>query len=193
MTRALIIIGIILTVVLIYCNSNSKHGEPIDYTIHGNILASRTFDTLSQSLQKAIREKGFEGAIGFCSEKAYPLTAAYKEEEVNIKRVAMRVRNADNQPTDAERIQLELFEALLQQGDTLPTKLVAENTGVVHYYKPIMIQPLCLNCHGTPGTEIAEATLKAIQANYPYDEAIGYKAGDFRGLWHITFSPKNRR
>jgi cytochrome c len=48
-----------------------------------------------------------------------------------------------------------------------------------------MMKPLCLNCHGEPGKQINEATFNAIKAKYPKDKAMGYKEGDFRGLWVV--------
>jgi hypothetical protein len=35
--------------------------------------------------------------------------------------------------------------------------------------------------------DIAEATFNMITQQYPKDLAIGFKDGDLRGLWHITF------
>ncbi len=47
--------------------------------------------------------------------------------------------------------------------------------------------PLCLQCHGTPNQDIAPETLAAIQKLYPGDKATGFKLGDLRGLWRVTF------
>jgi hypothetical protein len=47
--------------------------------------------------------------------------------------------------------------------------------------------PACLNCHGNAEKDIATKTLEVIMQKYPNDLAIGYKEGDFRGLWKITF------
>jgi hypothetical protein len=47
--------------------------------------------------------------------------------------------------------------------------------------------PACLQCHGQPGTDINEATMAQIKNLYPEDHATGYKLGDVRGLWKVTF------
>ena len=47
--------------------------------------------------------------------------------------------------------------------------------------------PPCLQCHGTPNQDIAPETLAAIQKLYPDDKATGFKLGDLRGLWRVTF------
>ena len=59
-------------------------------------------------------------------------------------------------------------------------------------FAPIVISnPLCLQCHGAPDQDIAPATLTAIRKLYPDDKATGYKAGELRGLWSITFPAGN--
>jgi len=47
--------------------------------------------------------------------------------------------------------------------------------------------PACLGCHGTEGGDINAKTLKIIKQKYPEDKATGYKEGDLRGWWKITF------
>jgi hypothetical protein len=60
--------------------------------------------------------------------------------------------------------------------------------GMVRFYSAIVItNPLCLNCHGTPGLELLPANHAFIRRLYPEDEAIGFRLGDLRGLWRIDF------
>lgn len=42
----------------------------------------------------------------------------------------------------------------------------------------------CLLCHGTTD-QVADEVEQAITEFYPYDEAMGYKAGDIRGAWSV--------
>jgi hypothetical protein len=67
--------------------------------------------------------------------------------------------------------------------------LVADEKGMVHYFKPILLQPLCLNCHGNEELDISPAVLAMLKKEYPEDKATGFAAGDLRGMWHITFNP----
>ena len=61
----------------------------------------------------------------------------------------------------------------------------------IHFFKPILLQAMCLNCHGSPGEHIQAPTLARIQQLYPNDRAVNFKEGDLRGVWHIIFkSPK---
>ncbi len=48
--------------------------------------------------------------------------------------------------------------------------------------------PACLKCHGLPGKDIDANTLALLQKKYPEDKATGYKLGDLRGAWKISFS-----
>ena len=60
--------------------------------------------------------------------------------------------------------------------------------GATVFYAPIVLSnPLCLQCHGTPGREIVTATAEAIGQRYPKDRATGFRPGDIRGLWKVEF------
>ena len=74
----------------------------------------------------------------------------------------------------------------MQQGDLLKASLIHEGKKV-HYYKPILIQAMCLTCHGTPGVEMNAQLAAVIDSLYPSDKAKGYKDGELRGMWHVVF------
>jgi len=42
----------------------------------------------------------------------------------------------------------------------------------------------CLKCHGTP-EQLGPGVAAAVQAEYPYDQAMGYSKGDIRGAWTV--------
>jgi hypothetical protein len=44
-----------------------------------------------------------------------------------------------------------------------------------------------MNCHGIPEEEIRPGVLRLIRETYPEDEAVGYRSGQLRGLWKISF------
>jgi len=164
--------------------------EPIPdsvYTKKGNEIVAFTFDTLRNSLLHAINSQGVEGAIGFCNEKAFPITATYADSVV-IRRTALRYRNPKNEPDSLERKVLdEMNQRVLSSGKP-GTKIVRRSSAnEIHFFKPILLQAMCLNCHGTPGKQIAAATISKIQEFYPEDRAVDFKEGDLRGVWHIIF------
>jgi N-acetylglucosamine-6-phosphate deacetylase len=66
-----------------------------------------------------------------------------------------------------------------------------ENGEVYLYSKSIIIPGgLCLNCHGEPGKDINDETLKKLNELYPQDQAKGHQIGDLRGMWSIKIPKK---
>jgi hypothetical protein len=67
-----------------------------------------------------------------------------------------------------------------------------EDIEYFNYMRSITVPPLtmlpCLKCHGSieePDGEVTPDVLEAIEGLYPYDMALGYKAGNIRGAWTI--------
>lgn len=157
------------------------------YIFEGNRIVALTFDTLRTSLQTAIGTFGIEGAISFCHEKASTLTSTY-EDTVMIRRTSLRFRNPGNKPDSIELVVLNEMDIQVKSGNALSPKIVRNvNNGDVHFFKPILLQPMCLNCHGVPTEQIKDVTLARIHQLYPNDQAVNYKQGDLRGAWHIVF------
>ena len=160
------------------------------YVKKGNMIVSATFDSLRNSLLRAIGTKGFEGAITFCDENAFVLTNTYAD-SVSIERTALRYRNPKNKPDSLEQVILENMTSELKPGAVPGTKITRDDrNGEIHYFKPIMMQAMCANCHGKPNAQINEKTLTRIRQLYPQDRAVDFKEGDLRGVWHIIFSPR---
>ena len=188
----------LILIMTIACNqrSNKDNGSTGEnflpdsvYIAKGNSIVAKTFDTLRNSLLHAINDKGTDGAIEFCSEQAFSLTTLYSE-DITIKRSSLRVRNENNSPDQLEESVLSGMSSDIGSGAGAQAKIVRQD-GQVHFFKPILLQPICLNCHGDPGSEIQPKTLARIRELYPNDKATGYKVGDLRGIWHIVFQNKN--
>jgi Protein of unknown function (DUF3365) len=169
--------------------------EPIADSVYlreGNRIAARTFDTLRSALLSAIGSQGIEGAFDFCNVKAYPLTATYAD-SVLLRRTSLRFRNPNNQPDSLELLVLTEMEELMNSKKMPMPKIVRRgSSGEVHFFKPILLQSVCLNCHGAPGMQIQRTTLARIKQLYPNDLAVNFKEGDLRGAWHITFKPQKK-
>ena len=127
-----------------------------------------------------------------------------------VRRVSNRTRNARNTPDDWQAKQLEDFEKMAEQGKprtlfditkpdgsimpTMEYEATAftneEDIEYFNYMRSITLPGLdklpCLKCHGSieDGT-VTSDVLEAIEGLYPYDMALGYKAGDIRGAWTI--------
>jgi len=170
-------------------NNRQNEEEPATYISKGDSIVKITFDTLRNTLVKTIGEKGLAGALRFCNMEALPITTSYASEGITVGRVSDKNRNSKNGLSDFDKIEWEKYTILLANKDSLKPVVVSRNKEF-HYYKPILMQSMCLNCHGTPGNEMPIDLLPVIDSLYPTDQAKGYKAGDLRGMWHVVFAKK---
>ena len=197
MKHTIICMALLSIISIVSCNSSANFSaeERLQYTNMGNKLVKQTFDTLSHSLQNAIAEMGAEKAISYCQVNAYPLTDTYASDSVIIRRTALKYRNPANKPTaDEERI-LKLFASQKEKGivnDSLKAITEKEANGTIHFYKPIILQPMCVNCHGNKSDLSQAALWKTMDSLYPTDMAFGFKPGDLRGIWHVSFIKKQQ-
>ena len=166
--------------------------EKIDstYIIKGNRIAKISFETISGELQKSLANGSIEHALRHCNERAYPLTDSLANiNQVSIRRVSDKNRNPRNKADKMEEFLMKGFGIDLSEGNDLSPKLVLKGDSVI-FYKPIITQALCLNCHGVPGKDISFSNDSLIQAFYPRDKAVGYQVKQLRGLWRIGFKQK---
>lgn len=167
--------------------------EADSYRARGKTIAQATFGALSGQLMQAVQEGGVPHAIDYCHLSAYPLTDSMAQAmQAHIRRTALRYRNPQNAPTEAERRILEAFQAQLAASKGTPKPVVeAQGPDSVSFYAPIMLAEACLKCHGEVGTDIAPDDYALIQTRYPDDQAVGFATGDLRGAWSITFARQN--
>lgn len=155
----------------------------------GKMISEKAQKTIKFALQNAIKEGGLQNAMVYCNLQALPITDSVSQSEnVQIKRLAKKYRNPLNATTESESRILDDYEMLLNNGDSLyPIIMAGENKHPV-YFKPILVDAVCLNCHGTPGEQISPSLTEKITELYPNDKATGFKAGELRGMWSITFT-----
>lgn len=157
----------------------------------GKAIAGETQKLLGSHLMQAVAQGGFTNALSVCSVKAMPLTRQVAgSNSVDIARVTHKARNPHDRANTNELALIRAYLTDLDSGNE-PLQPVVKSTedGQVTFYAPIILNnPLCLNCHGSPGSDIQPNTLAAIGRIYPEDEATGFKLGDLRGLWRIKFS-----
>jgi hypothetical protein len=169
-------------------SNNLSETEKDTYRNRGKEIAQSTFKVLSMNLSGAMQEGGVENAVQYCNLAAYPLVDSLsKVHQAEIRRTSLRVRNEKNQPTDAEKDVLNAYQEAFEKGEKLQPRVLRVGEDIA-FYAPIMIQPLCLKCHGEAGKDISEADLATIRQLYPNDRAIGFHEGDLRGMWSIRFS-----
>ena len=163
------------------------------YRKAGDKISQATFDTLRNSLLDALSKHGAEGAIDLCHTSVISLTNQFAD-SVTVKRASPRYRNVANRP---DSLELYIFKKMKTEieasGDVQPVVIRDEKNHLVHYFKPIRMQALCINCHGQPQVDIQPATLIAIREKYPDDRAFNFREGELRGIWHILFKPVSVR
>ena len=158
-----------------------------DYRETGLQYAMAVQATLGKTLQQKIKGEGTLGAIEFCNLNALAITDSLSRElGATISRITDRPRNPQNRATDEEVKLMTRYREDLADGHT-PEGLVALRDSTIHFYYPIVTNSLCLQCHGTPQSEIAPEVYSEIQERYPQDRAIAYSAGELRGLWKVAF------
>ncbi len=125
------------------------------------------------------------GAMGFCTQQAEEITKKVNKnlpEGVRVYRSALKTRNEHNAPdaTDTEVMQAYKKKADEKKLDPKDIQVVKVD-GMTRVYKPLLIKPVCMKCHGAP--EKMHADIKAVLGKvYPKDMATGFKEGDFRGV-----------
>lgn len=154
----------------------------------GGGAATRLATGLVAPLTQAIEEHGTAGAIDFCSREAQRLTAAVADSigrDIAIGRTTLKPRNPANAPDSLDRLVLGELHALAAAGDSLPPYRLVEDGEQVRYYRPLRIQPLCVQCHG-PVDQLEPEVLRLLQQRYPGDQATGYREGDLRGAIRVV-------
>jgi hypothetical protein len=162
-------------------------------TVWGDSIATEAQAQFISNLQKAMADKGVDGAVEFCNVKATPILKEVSEKyNVDIRRASNRYRNPANKPTEYELPLLEAYEYNAENGiKSDPSIQKIENGDVLLFTKAIIIPGgFCLSCHGDPSQDIDAKTLEKINMLYPDDKAVGYKAGDLRGMWSIRLPKK---
>lgn len=151
----------------------------------GRNHAMATKAVLGKNLMQAIQTKGTTGAMSFCNEQAYPLTDSMAQHlGVYIKRVSDRNRNPKNAANTDELAYIQQAKASLAEGQ-MPKGHIQEIEGGYLGYYPILSDTRCLQCHGKVGEEVKAATQQILSKLYPKDKAIGYGAGELRGIWVV--------
>lgn len=142
--------------------------------------------SLGGQLKAAMQASGPVGAIQVCQQVALPLTTATGEsmEGVTMRRTSVRVRNPENRPDARDLRILEIFAAKAGNAEGPPEPVIEWSEGTAHFYRPLMMQEVCLNCHGDPASFPADLQ-QTLAALYPEDEATGFAAGELRGVIRV--------
>lgn len=136
--------------------------------------------TLRAELLGAMKEGGPQKGMEVCSKKAQALGAQVEEESgVSVGRSSLRLRNPKNAPRPWVKRWLE--ETGERKVAGLEQKTWRED-GHIRALRPIPVEAPCLACHG-PRDSLSPEVTRLLDENYPQDQALGYAAGDLRGVF----------
>ncbi|GBD03527.1 hypothetical protein HRbin19_00819 [bacterium HR19] len=162
-------------------------------------LARSAADDLKKGLLQVLTEEiskgGYQNAISVCSDMAQEITKKYQEKySLYVRRVSEKPRNKLNSPDTYELEILKKLDKMSKDGK-LPKEYfeVVKEGGrtYLRYFSPIVIQPMCLPCHGDQKF-LSDEIKSFLKRRYPEDKAIGYKEGDFRGAVSVKIELKER-
>jgi len=135
-------------------------------------------------LQEALRSglaKGPVEAIGACRVEAPSIAEGLSRDGIRLGRSSDRLRNPANVAPEWVR---PILDAYLEEADDRAPRTVAVSEGRAGYVEPILLQPLCLTCHGA---SLAPEVAVRIDALYPEDRAVGFEVGDLRGVFWVEY------
>ncbi len=151
----------------------------------GEKIAKTSFESISGALMQAMAKGGVSEAMTYCNISALPITDSLSEsQKVEIQRLAINYRNPMNKAIDIDFDVMQYFQNQLVAGNK-PISVLLQDKDALVFFKPILLMPQCLGCHGNPETEILPETKELLMTYYPDDLATGFKVGDLRGMWKI--------
>lgn len=151
--------------------------------------AAAMLKELGGKLQAALKDGGPVNALSVCTVEAPAIAKRISEEEkITIRRVSAKPRNPTlGVPNDWQTKAMQQFEEALARGDKPAdmefVEAVKAGSGSrmeLRFAKPIVMQPQCTTCHGTP-EQISPEVQAKLNELYPNDKATGYKPGELRG------------
>jgi len=167
--------------------SPGKQASPLET---GQEMAMKTKAVLGMYLLSAIKDRGTEGAVEFCSTRALQITDSMSQVlGIRIKRVSDQNRNPVNIPENEALSYIQKMKAAIAEKES-PKPGFSETTEVYTGYYPILTDKLCIQCHGEKNTDIKAPTLSIINRLYPEDKATGFKLNDLRGIWVVEMKKK---
>lgn len=142
---------------------------------------------LKAALKAAIDSGGLPNGVQVCQQKAPLIAQKWSTDGWQIGRTSLKVRNSDNSTDDWEQQILKDYANKLARGSA-PAQLKhaevisSDNGEVFRYMQPIMLDTMCVACHGS---QLAEPVKQQIQQHYPNDLATGYNPGELRGAFTL--------
>ena len=152
----------------------------VDFKAKGAALLAPFKTELKSALMQGL-EAGPVEAISVCSVEAPGISARLSVDGVLMGRSSHRLRNIDNATPEWLA---PVLRAYADGSAGLEPMALSIEDGRMGYVEPIVLQPMCLACHGE---SLAPDVAARINEAYPDDQATGFKVGDFRGVFWVEF------
>ena len=156
----------------------------------GDGIADKLMQSLGSKLKGALQAGGPAHALEVCKQLAEPSTEMVSSEfeGIKISRVSLKPRNQANAPDELDKELLTKWQKQIDAGAAVPkSELHYRDDSTAVFYRPIMTQDVCMNCHGEPAAFPEQLTAR-LNELYPDDQATGYKTGQLRGAFRVAFS-----
>jgi len=124
-------------------------------------------------------KKGAYKSIDICHLKVPHIQEGKINEKFEFGRTSHKVRNLTNTPKEWLRPIVAEYRKSSEANPLRPKVVMVDKR--MAYVEPIYVKPVCLQCHGNP----VESVQKKISKLYPKDQAVGFKLGEFRGLFWV--------
>lgn len=135
--------------------------------------------SLVGALQTALQQ-GAPAAVSACHGMAPGLAASLSRDGITVGRTTRKPRNPQNAATGWRVDALAEMEKLHAEGKIAGATFTRRlPDGRAAYAEPLVIQELCLTCHGA---SVAPEVTTILAEKYPADQATGYALGDLRGI-----------
>ena len=168
----------VLIIMLLLSAGVVEAGEP-EVMTGPEILAPFKRD-LQQALLNGLAQ-GPEEAVAVCKLKAPEIADALSLNGVRLGRTSNRLRNPSN--IGPEWV-APILESYVNNPSDREPRTVSVSNNRSGYVEPIILQPVCLSCHGS---SLSPEVSSRITEAYPEDHATGYQVGDLRGVFWVEF------
>ena len=139
---------------------------------------------LKKDLKEALvagMQDGPLNAVSVCKDQAPAIAASLSVDGVEMGRASHKLRNPANAAPDWVDPVLQSY--LADNADRAPA-IVSLSDGREGYVEPILLQPLCVTCHGKT---LPPNLAARISDEYPEDQATGFEVGDLRGVFWVEY------
>ena len=182
MNRLVVPLMAMFVLILASCSTDTELSEADGqrYLAHGKSVLMPFKKQLKGALKQGLAS-GPDAAIAACNMRAPEIVSELGQQGI-VGRSSHKLRNPDNA---AKPWMQPIIEAYQKPDSSKEPVLVPLGDDRYGYAEAIELKPMCVMCHGDPiGGEIKQRLTEL----YPQDQAIGFKPGDFRGIFWTEFS-----